>query len=82
MQILAIVVSLAIAAVGIALFVQAIRSMVATIRIGQPAAGRTDAPAARSLNMVKETLGHTRMLQWTAMGWVTGSCSSGSGCCS
>ena len=68
MQILAIVVSLAIAAVGIALFVQAIRSMVATIRIGQPAAGRTDPPAARSMNMLKETLGHTRMLQWTAMG--------------
>ena len=33
MQILAIVVSLAVAAVGIALFVQAIRSMVATIRM-------------------------------------------------
>jgi ferredoxin len=68
MQILAIVVSLAVAAVGIALFVQAIRSMVATIRIGRPAAGRTDHPSARSLTMLKETLGHTRMLQWTAMG--------------
>ena len=55
MQILAIVVSLAIAAVGIALFVQAIRSMIATIRIGQPASGRTDHPSARSANMLKES---------------------------
>ena len=68
MQILAIVVSLAIAVVGIALFAQAIRSMVATVRMGQPAVGRTDQPAARSVTMLKETLGHTRMLQWTAIG--------------
>ena len=42
MQIFAIVVSLAIAAVGIALFVKAIRSIIATVKIGQPAVGRTD----------------------------------------
>ena len=48
MQVFAVVVSLAIAVVGIALFVQAIRSMVATIRIGQPAAGSTDQPAAKA----------------------------------
>ncbi|HYO33301.1 MAG TPA: (Fe-S)-binding protein, partial [Nocardioidaceae bacterium] len=68
MQILAIVVSLTMAAVGLAMFVQAIRSIVATIKIGQPVVGRTDHPAARWTNMFKETLGHTRMLQWTAMG--------------
>jgi Fe-S oxidoreductase len=68
LQIFAIVVSLAIAAVGITLFVLAIRSILATIRIGQPAVGRTDHKAARWANMVKETLGHTRMLQWTAVG--------------
>ncbi len=68
MQIFAIVVSLAIAAVGIALFVKAIRSIIATVKIGQPAVGRTDDKAARWTNMLKETLGHTRMLQWTAMG--------------
>ena len=68
MQIFAIVVSLAIAAVGIALFVQAIRSIVATLRIGQPAVGRSDHKGARWANMLKETLGHTRMLQWTAVG--------------
>ncbi len=68
MQIVAIVVSLVIAAVGIALFVQAIRSMIATIRIGQPAVGRSDDRGARWATMLKETLGHTRMLQWTWVG--------------
>ena len=67
MQIFAIVVSLAIAAVGIALFVKAIRSMIATIKIGQPAVNRSD-KGARWANMLKETLAHTRMLQWTAVG--------------
>src|SRR6478609_4702357 len=68
MQILAIVVSLAITAVGIALFVKAIRTIIATIKVGQPAVGRTDDKGARWTNMLKETLGHTRMLQWTWMG--------------
>src|SRR6476469_11210824 len=67
MQIFAIVVSLAIAAVGIALFVKAIRSIIATVKIGQPIT-RTDDKGARWTNMLKETLGHTRMLQWTWMG--------------
>ncbi len=68
MQIFAIVVSLAIAAVGIALFVKAIREIVAVVRVGQPTAGRTDHPQARTVTLLKETLGHTRMLQWTAVG--------------
>ncbi|HSE72845.1 MAG TPA: heterodisulfide reductase-related iron-sulfur binding cluster [Nocardioidaceae bacterium] len=68
MQIFAIVVSLAISLVAIALFVKAIRSMIATIKIGQPAANRSDDKGARWLNMLKETLAHTRMLQWTAVG--------------
>ncbi|WP_134740311.1 (Fe-S)-binding protein [Nocardioides sp. 503] len=67
MQIVAIVVSLAIAAVGITLFVRAIRAILATLRIGQPAS-RTDNPLSRTLVMLKETLGHTRMLQWTVVG--------------
>jgi Fe-S oxidoreductase len=67
MQIVAIVVSLAIAAVGIVLFVRAVRAIIATIKIGQPAS-RTDNPLGRTLVMLKETLGHTRMLQWTVVG--------------
>ena len=68
MQIFAIVVSLAIAAVGIALFVKAIREIIAVVKLGQPTAGRTDEPGARTVTLLKETLGHTRMLQWTAVG--------------
>jgi len=68
MQILAIVVSLAIAAVGIALFVKAIREILATVRIGQPTVGRSADKGARWVNMLKETLGHTRMLQWSVVG--------------
>ena len=67
MQIIAIVVSLAIAAVGLALFVRAIRTIIGVIKVGQPAA-RTDNPGSRTATMLKETLGHTRMLQWTAVG--------------
>jgi Fe-S oxidoreductase len=67
MQILAIVVSLAITVVAIALFVQAIRSIIATVKVGQPV-NRTDNPVGRSLTLAKESLLHTRMLQWTAVG--------------
>ena len=67
MQIFAIVVSLAIAVVGLALFVRAIREILGVIKVGTPT-GRTDNPAGRTLTLVKETLGHTRMLQWTVVG--------------
>ena len=68
MQIFAIVVSVAIAVVGIALFVKAIRHIIAVVKLGQPAQGRTVDAQARTVTLVKETLGHTRMLQWTAVG--------------
>src|SRR5262245_27898164 len=67
MQVFAIVVSLAIAVVGVALFVRAIRTIIGVLKVGQPA-GRTDQPGARTTTMLKETLGHTRMLQWTWVG--------------
>ena len=68
MQILAIVVSLAIAAVGIALFGKTIGHMVSVIKLGQPVRGRTDNPGQRTATLAKETLGHTRMLQWSHIG--------------
>src|SRR4029453_1438798 len=67
MQTFAIVVSLAIAAVGLALFVRAIRSIVGVMKVGQPTR-RTDNPAGRSVTMLKETLLHTRMLQGGLVG--------------
>src|SRR5215510_8958706 len=67
MQILAIVVSLAIAAVGIALFGKTIGHIVSVIKLGQPVS-RIDQPGQRSVTLAKETLLHTRMLQWSHIG--------------
>lgn len=67
MQIFAIVVSLAITAVAVALFARTITHMVRVIRIGQPAS-RTDHVGRRVGVLVKESLLHTRMLQWTKVG--------------
>ncbi len=68
MQIVAIVVSISIALVAIGLFVRAIREIVAVVKTGQPTANRSDRPGQRWLTMLKETLGHTRMLQWSHIG--------------
>ncbi len=68
MQVLAVVVSLAITLVAIALFAKAIGSIVAVVRTGQPTVGRTTHKGARWATMLKETLGHTRMLQWSHIG--------------
>lgn len=68
MQVFAIVVSLAIALVAIALFARAVGEIVATVRIGQPTVGRSERPGARWGTMLKETVGHTRMLQWSHVG--------------
>ncbi|CAN5890338.1 heterodisulfide reductase-related iron-sulfur binding cluster [soil metagenome] len=70
MQVAAIVVCLAVTAVAIVLFARAATEIVRVVRLGQPAAGRTDRPAARTATMLTETLGHTRMLQWTLVGAV------------
>jgi Fe-S oxidoreductase len=68
MQVLAVVVSLAITLVAVALFAKAIASIVAVVRTGQPTVGRTNRKAMRWVTMFKETLGHTRMLQWSHVG--------------
>ncbi len=68
MQVFAIVAALAVTIVAVALFARAIGQIVAVISTGQPAVGRSDNRANRWLVLAKETLGHTRMLQWTAVG--------------
>ncbi|MGI8434439.1 MAG: (Fe-S)-binding protein [Nocardioidaceae bacterium] len=68
MQVFAIVASLAIALVAIALFGQAVVDIVGVVRTGQPVVGRRDQPVRRWLTTTKETLGHTRMLQWSHVG--------------
>jgi Fe-S oxidoreductase len=68
MRIAAIVLSLVATAVALGLFAQALRGFWQVIGAGGPALNRTDNKAARWKNMFKETLGHTRMLQWTWIG--------------
>ena len=61
MQIAAIIISLGIAAVGLALFGQVLVRMYKTITMGQPAPGRTGDPWARTRSLVIEFGAHTRL---------------------
>ena len=68
MKVAAIVVALAVSVVGVVIFVRAVASIVGVVRLGKPAPGRGDQPGRRWQNLLAETLGHTRMLQWTKIG--------------
>ncbi len=68
MTVVAIVVALAVSAVGIALFARAAARIVGVVRLGQPEVGRRDRPGERWKHLAAETLGHTRMLQWSTVG--------------
>ncbi|OUZ09171.1 Fe-S cluster protein [Aeromicrobium sp. PE09-221] len=68
MSLVAGIISLAVTAVAVSLAVVGIRQMLRVIRAGQPAVGRTDQPTKRLGTMLKETVLHTRMLQWTWVG--------------
>ena len=68
MQTAAIVVSVAVTLVAVALAGRAIGQIVGVIRLGQPVLGRTDQPGRRTVTMLRETLGHTRMLKWSLIG--------------
>ncbi|CAA9314918.1 MAG: Fe-S oxidoreductase [uncultured Nocardioidaceae bacterium] len=66
----ALALSLAVTAVAVVLFARTVAGMVAVVRLGQPTLGRTDDPGARTMTLVRETLGHTRMLQWARVGFL------------
>ena len=68
MRALSIVVAVVLTVVAAGLAVRTVRSMIEIIRVGQPAVGRTDQPGTRTATMLRETLGHTRMLKWTLVG--------------
>ncbi len=66
---MAIVLALAVSAVGVTLFGRAIAAIVGVVKLGRPVAGlRSKAPAERWKHLLAESLGHTRMLQWTKIG--------------
>lgn len=70
MQLAAIIVSLVLGVVGVALFARAVAQIYRFVRLGQdvPAGARTDEPAQRTLTVAKEFLGHTRMNRWGVVG--------------
>ncbi|MGW7434005.1 Fe-S oxidoreductase, partial [Streptomyces sp. NPDC054861] len=72
MQLAAIIVSLTIAGVGSALFGRAIVQIIRFLMLGQPvpAGRRTNDPVARTVTVVREFLGHTRMNRWGIVGFV------------
>ena len=68
MQTAAIVMSVAVTLVAVALAGRAVGQIVGVIRLGQPASGRTDQFGRRTVTTLSETLGHTRMLKWSLVG--------------
>ncbi|WP_043265072.1 (Fe-S)-binding protein [Streptomyces sp. CT34] len=70
MQLAAIIVSLVLIAVGVALFGRAILQIYRQLRLGQsvPAGTRTDEPVQRTVTVAKEFVGHTRMNRWGVVG--------------
>ncbi|MFD8394892.1 (Fe-S)-binding protein [Streptomyces sp. NPDC059680] len=70
MQLAAIIVSLVLAVVGVALFSRAIAQIYRFVRLGQdvPAGTRTNVWTARTATVIREFLGHTRMNRWGVVG--------------
>ncbi|WP_414168628.1 heterodisulfide reductase-related iron-sulfur binding cluster [Streptoverticillium reticulum] len=70
MQLAAIIVVLALSAVGVALLGRAVAQFVRFFRLGAPvpAGTRTDDPARRTVTVAKEFVGHTRMNKWGVIG--------------
>lgn len=73
MTTVAIVLALLFSAVGVGLFARAVARIVGVVRLGGPTLGRSDDPGSRWATLLKESFGHTRMLQWSKVGaahWV------------
>ena len=68
MQPTVIVISLAVTLVAVALFARAAARIVAVVRLGKPDPTRSGDAGERLRTMLRETLGHTRMLQRTKVG--------------
>ncbi|MDX2826628.1 (Fe-S)-binding protein [Streptomyces ipomoeae] len=71
MQLAAIIVSLVLTVVGVALIARAVAQIYRFVKLGQPvpAGSRTDNPKARTITLVQEFLGHTRMNRWGIVGF-------------
>jgi Fe-S oxidoreductase len=68
MHVAAVVVSTVTTLIAVALVGRAAAAMVAVVRQGQPISGRSDQPGQRWLTLLRETVGHSRLLQWRWIG--------------
>jgi len=68
MQLAAIVLALAVTVAALALVARTAAYIVSVVRTGQPAVARGADPGTRLMTMLREILGHTRMLQWGVVG--------------
>jgi Fe-S oxidoreductase len=68
-QIVATTVAVIVTVVAVALFARTVARMVRVIRLGQQESpDRFAAKGTRTATMLRETLGHTRMLKWSVVG--------------
>ncbi|BCY04964.1 (Fe-S)-binding protein [Actinoplanes sp. L3-i22] len=67
-QIIATVLAGAVTVVAVALAVRAVLTITKVIRSGQPAPERFTDRGTRTKTLLKESVGHTRMLKWSAIG--------------
>jgi Fe-S oxidoreductase len=67
-QIVATVLTGAVTITAVVLAVRAVLTITSVIRQGKPAPERFTDPGRRTTTMLRETLGHTRMLKWSAIG--------------
>jgi Fe-S oxidoreductase len=65
---IAALVALVVSMVGVLLFARGVAEIVDVVSLGRPTSGRNDKPADRWKHLLAETLGHTRMLQWSTIG--------------
>ncbi|MEU3600606.1 (Fe-S)-binding protein [Streptomyces sp. NPDC006798] len=71
MQLAAIVVSLVLTVVAVALIARAVAQIYRFVKLGQPvpAGSRVNDPKQRTITLAKEFLGHTRMNRWGIVGF-------------
>jgi Fe-S oxidoreductase len=67
-QIITTGVALLVTAVAAVFLVRAVGRMIAVVRLGQPDPTRFTGKRTRTVTMLRETLGHTRMLKWSVVG--------------
>jgi Fe-S oxidoreductase len=67
-QTVATVVAALVTAVAVVLAIRAVRQLVAVVRLGQPDPTRFTGKWERTRTMLRETLGHPRMLKWSVVG--------------